>query len=76
MSTLDNVFLLSLCSLACGGLALLLKACFRMKFSACETPCFTLRRDIQEEAALELAENDHRGEARRSSLTLGGVGRI
>lgn len=74
MSALDGVFYLSLGTLACGGVGLLIKTCYKIKCSEvnCCYGMINFKRDIDEELKIDLeGQEDKTSQQKRSSLSLG-----
>jgi hypothetical protein len=73
MSALDGVFYLSLGTLACGGIGLLIKTCYKIKCSNvnCCYGLISFTRDIDEETKIDIEGQERSVQQKRSSLSLG-----
>jgi hypothetical protein len=65
---IDGVFYLSLATLCCGGIGLLIKTCYKIKCSEIDCFCCRIKRDVSEELQIDLESGRKNS---RSSLTLG-----
>ena len=74
MSDLNAVFYLSLSTLVCGGIGLLLKTLYKIKCSEIKCcGCINIKRDIEEEIKYDTDLNERTPRQPRSSITLGFV---
>jgi hypothetical protein len=74
MSALDGVFYLSLGTLVCGGVGLLIKTCYKIKCSEvnCCYGLISFTRDIDDETKIDIEGREgNTPKSKRSSLTLG-----
>ena len=71
MSVLTEVFYISISTLFCGGVGLLIKSIYKIKCSEVRCcGCIDIKRNIEEELKIDL-EKGSPVETRRSSLTFG-----
>ena len=70
--TFNAVFFLSLGTIVCGGVGVLLSFCFKSKCSECglcsQQGCFYLKRDVQAENEESKMELEHMPSPRRDSF--------
>ena len=66
VQTFDGVFFITICTLACAGVTVLLKMMYKSKCSefTCAYGCITLKRDINSEVQLD--EENHEKEEEES----------
>jgi hypothetical protein len=68
---IDGVFFISISSLFCGGVALCIKQIYKIKCSEVKCCGCVIKRDIEEEAKIDIENTQNNTDNRRSSLTLG-----
>ena len=71
---INGVFLISISTLFCGGVGLLIKLLYKLKCSevACCFDCIVVKRDVLEEIKVDMeAQESTASNTRRSSRTLG-----
>lgn len=69
---LTEVFYITISSLFCGGVGLLIKSLYKIKCSEIKCcGCIDIKRDIEEETKLDLEAQQNGDNNRRSSLSLG-----
>ena len=72
-SSLDAVFWLSLSTLVCGSVGLMIKTIYKIKCSEvkCCCGCLELKRDVDDEMKIDLERGEEIEKAKRSSISLG-----
>ena len=67
-NSIDAVFFLSLSTLICSGLALIIKFCYKSKCSEFKCLCFKLKRDTQTEKEEDLMFNGQNGNSPKINI--------
>ena len=72
-STFDGIFFLSLATLVCGGVGLMIKTIYKIKCSEvkCCCGCLELKRDVDDEMKIDMERGEEVEKAKRSSISLG-----
>ena len=77
MSDLNAVFFLSLATLGCASVGLIIKTIYKIKCNEVKCcGCIESQRDVQEEIKYDTENHSLSSSNRRSSLTLGSAARI